>query len=77
MGGNSIADMTSLMFFTAVGVEFVERVEGLITEFAFGVAGKTGEGDVFNGVAGGEVGGEFAGGVEDMFVCEDLFVLCT
>ena len=77
MRRNSVADVTSLVFFTAVSVEFVERVEGLITEFAFGVASETGEGDILDGVAGCEMCGEFAGGVKDMFVCEDFFVLCT
>jgi hypothetical protein len=77
MRRNSVADMTSLVFFTTMGVEFIERIKGLVTEFAFGVAGETSEGDVFDGVAGCEVRGEFAGCVEDMFVCENFFVLCT
>lgn len=38
----SVADVTTFVFFTVVGVEFVEGVKGLVTEFAFGVTGETG-----------------------------------
>jgi hypothetical protein len=77
MGVYSVADVTTFMFLTVVGVEFVERVERLVTKFAFRMAGKACEGDVFDGIAGCEVGGEFARSVEDMFVRKDFFVLST
>ena len=49
----------------------------MVTEFAFRVAGETGEGDIFDGVAGCKVGREFTRGVEDVLMCKHLFVLCA
>ena len=53
---DAVTDMAAFMFFAGVEVEFVSGVEGLVAEFAFGVACETSQGDVFDGVAGYEVG---------------------
>lgn len=71
----SIADMTTFMLFAIMLVELVEGVEGLITEFAFGMTCESGEGDVFDGLAGCKVRTKFPGSVENMFVSKYLFVL--
>ena len=76
-GVDLVADVTAFMAFAVVGVEFVQGVEGLVAEAAFRVTGEASEGDVFDGIAGGEVGCEFAGGVEDVFMCKHLFMLCA
>ena len=69
--------MATFMFFAGVVVEFVKGVEGLVAEFALGVACETSQGDVFDGVARCEVGVEFVGGVEDVFMSKDFFLLGT
>jgi hypothetical protein len=76
-GVDLVADMTAFMTFAVMRVEFVEGVEGLVTEAAFWMACEASEGDVFYGIAAGEVGCEFAGGVEDVFVRKDFFMLCA
>jgi hypothetical protein len=55
-GVDAVADVAAFVFFSGVEVEFVEGVERLVTEFAFGVACETGKGDVFDGIAGCEMG---------------------
>lgn len=77
MGIYSIANMTSFMFFSIMLSIFVERVECLIAEFTFWVACESCERDVFDRIACCEMSCEFAGSIEDMFVREYFFMLCT
>jgi hypothetical protein len=77
MGIYSITNMTSFVFFSIMLSIFIERVEWLIAEFTFGVTRESCKRDVFDRIACCEMSCEFAGSIEDMFVGEYFFMLCT